>query len=298
MEKQTSLPIEWTDTFCVGEHRVVFTEAELQIPGLRVLGWQNAHTAAAALPEHFHKHALELTYTSNTQLTFSTSGQLYSIHGGEVFCTQPDQVHSTNEVPIALGEIFWIQLDMGHPEHFLFLDAAAAATMQEQLLQLPSGILHPDTTFCTQLVRRIIRETLQDAAGYRPQRIASYLLVYLHLLLQSSQRAPAAMSPDIQRVCAYITAHIREPLPLSHLAVVGQLSLPQFKRKFQQQIGMPPGRYVAQQKIEAAVKLLSPGCSLTEIAMDLHFCDSSYFSAVFKKFTGMTPTQYLRHMSR
>lgn len=285
--------INWRDTFHPSEQRTIFTEAELEIPGLRTLGWQNARTAAPALPEHFHQDAVEITFTTNTVLTFGIGGTSYEIHGGDAFFTRPDQVHSTNEAPISQGEIFWIQLDVRDPRRFLFLDAAAGADLLERLLALPGGVIHTDNRFCTRLVREILRQTVEDAAGYTPQRIAAYLVVYLHTLLQWARTASPGVTPDIAAACAYIAGHLRQPLSLEQLAAVSRLSLSQFKRKFQQQMGIPPGRYIAQQKIQAVKPLLRPGCSCTELAMAFGFCDSSYFAAVFRKFTGMTPTAYM-----
>ncbi len=45
-------------------------------------------------------------------------------------------------------------------------------------------------------------------------------------------------------------------------------------------------------KIEEAKKLLSLGKSGNEIAGELSFCNKSYFTNVFKKVVGVTPSEY------
>ncbi|RGY01284.1 AraC family transcriptional regulator [Blautia sp. OF03-15BH] len=52
--------------------------------------------------------------------------------------------------------------------------------------------------------------------------------------------------------------------------------------------------FINQQKIEFSKTLLMEGMSVTDIAMLLNFNTSSYFSTVFKKFTALSPMDYLK----
>lgn len=55
------------------------------------------------------------------------------------------------------------------------------------------------------------------------------------------------------------------------------------------------GEYIRKQRIEKAQKLMEAGkYTLTEIAYMTGFSDQSHFSRVFGKFTGQTPTGYLK----
>ncbi|MFQ9872255.1 MAG: helix-turn-helix domain-containing protein [Oscillospiraceae bacterium] len=67
-----------------------------------------------------------------------------------------------------------------------------------------------------------------------------------------------------------------------------------FKQQFKEQVGVAPREYINNCRIEAAKELLSTReMPITQVALELNFSSSSYFSAVFKQITGMTPTQYL-----
>ena len=149
------------------------------------------------------------------------------------------------------------------------------------------------------MLKGIIRDILEVPFAYSPYHMGSYLSVYLDMLQRFAASSTPRITPDIQRVCAYIENNICEALMLEQLAEVSGLSLPQFKNKFKQQIGTPPRRYVNEKKIAAIKPCLVPGCSITELALEYGFCDSSYFSAVFKKYTGETPSDYIkRHAGR
>ncbi len=61
---------------------------------------------------------------------------------------------------------------------------------------------------------------------------------------------------------------------------------------FQKNVGYTIMQYYTELKIQEAKKLLREGKSATEISNLLHFDSPTYFTKVFKKHTGMTPSQY------
>ena len=58
--------------------------------------------------------------------------------------------------------------------------------------------------------------------------------------------------------------------------------------------GLTPNDYLLKLRIDEAKRRLCHGAdqSVTDLAFDLGFSSSQYFSTVFKKFTGLTPSQY------
>ena len=123
---------------------------------------------------------------------------------------------------------------------------------------------------------------------------ATYLQLFLHLLISFSSEEQFRLSPDIGRTLNYIMDHITEALTLDELASVANLSCSQYKQKFKKQMGISPRYYINQQKIEYSKMLLQDGMSVTDIAMLLNFNTSSYFSTVFKKYTLFSPLEYLK----
>ena len=61
---------------------------------------------------------------------------------------------------------------------------------------------------------------------------------------------------------------------------------------FQKNVGYTIMQYYTELKIQEAKKLLREGKSVAEISNLLHFDSPTYFTKVFKKHTGMTPSQY------
>ncbi|WP_238655279.1 helix-turn-helix domain-containing protein [Paenibacillus piscarius] len=91
----------------------------------------------------------------------------------------------------------------------------------------------------------------------------------------------------------YIFNHLYEELPLSRLAEYTGLNASYLSQLFKKETGTAISDYIQQQRIEEAKRLMElPGIMLSDIATRLHFNDQSYFTKVFKKYTGLTPRQY------
>ncbi|MEM5593918.1 helix-turn-helix transcriptional regulator [Niallia circulans] len=61
-------------------------------------------------------------------------------------------------------------------------------------------------------------------------------------------------------------------------------------------MGIPISEYIQQMKIEEAKKLMTfAEHSLSDIHALLNFTDQSYFTKVFKKYTGITPKQFRKN---
>jgi transcriptional regulator of acetoin/glycerol metabolism/AraC-like DNA-binding protein len=103
--------------------------------------------------------------------------------------------------------------------------------------------------------------------------------------------APGAL----RRVTEYIDSHLCEDVALETLAAHAGLSTYHFARAFKQSVGMPPHRYLLQQRIKKAAELLKQTEQpLTAIAQSLGFADQSHFSRSFHWLVGLAPSEFRR----
>jgi AraC family transcriptional regulator len=124
-----------------------------------------------------------------------------------------------------------------------------------------------------------------------------------HELIRLHTGEPAA-KPEVRgglaawqerTVVAYIEEHLAEPISLATLAQLAKLSPYHFSRAFKQSFGRPPHRYHTSRRIERAKALLAKSAqSVTEIGFTMGFCETSSFSAAFRRETGRTPSSYRR----
>lgn len=97
----------------------------------------------------------------------------------------------------------------------------------------------------------------------------------------------------LKKVKAFIEEHLDENLTLSELAGVVNISKYYFSRLFKQSVGVSPYRYLMQQRIEEAKRLLSQtDWPIAQIALRTGFGSQSHLSKTFKKFTGISPSAY------
>jgi AraC family transcriptional regulator len=100
-----------------------------------------------------------------------------------------------------------------------------------------------------------------------------------------------------RNVADYIEAHFGEDIPLREMARVAGLSPFHFARAFKHSFGVPPHRYHLALRMERAkLRLEDAKASVTEIGVQLGFSETSSFSTAFRKFTGVTPSEFRRMM--
>lgn len=96
-----------------------------------------------------------------------------------------------------------------------------------------------------------------------------------------------------QQARDYLAAHYSEAITLPSLAAALGISVSQLKRVFHEQIGQSMVRYLTALRIGEAKRLIREGnLTFTQIAERIGIESIYYFSNLFKKQTGMSPTEY------
>lgn len=105
--------------------------------------------------------------------------------------------------------------------------------------------------------------------------------------------------PRYARVLDRIENAFDQPLAVGELAAMtGQPALP-FLRGFTAAIGMTPHAYLAEQRLQAARRLLADSPRpLIDIALACGFSHQSHFGDAFKRAFGLTPAHYRRLLGR
>ena len=95
------------------------------------------------------------------------------------------------------------------------------------------------------------------------------------------------------RVLAHIAGGLASPLTLEELAAVADVGRSRFVTLFREATGGSPQQYIQQRRIaEARLLLADPSLPIKQIAAMTGFDDRFYFSKVFRRVDGLTPTQF------
>ena len=180
----------------------------------------------------------------------------------------------------------------------------------------------PLTLLCAFFVRKNLRlqnavllgsSVLFCAASGIPGLLAACFetlgVFYLGLLLSRANRvtldllgtmsvARTRVSINLRRAIGFIRANYKEKITLTDLCRAAAVSPQQMIRYFKSELSATPGRYINEVKIDRAKELFltHPDLSVAEIATELGFPDPHYFTRLFKKLSGETPTGYKKRV--
>lgn len=116
----------------------------------------------------------------------------------------------------------------------------------------------------------------------------------LHTAMEQAHHArEQAANSLIEQAKSYIDTHFVDELSMEEVAEQVHLNPFYFSKLFKQHIGQTFTDYVTQSRITLARSLLEENdLSLKEISYQVGYKDPNYFSRVFKKVTGLAPTEY------
>lgn len=99
----------------------------------------------------------------------------------------------------------------------------------------------------------------------------------------------------IEKIMAYMEENMDNPdLSVDAFASYMGYSRSRFYKQMKISIDKTPVDFIREMRIKRAAYLLdSRQYNVSEVAFMIGFSDSKYFSKVFKKETGLTPTEYL-----
>ena len=116
-------------------------------------------------------------------------------------------------------------------------------------------------------------------------------------LIGSMGRAGSSVADKARE---YVMMHITEKISLPDVAEWACVSPGYMSKSFKRIMGMSLVDYINMMKIGKAKEMMSGGTDdrIADIALALGFHNIYYFSKVFRKVEGMTPSEYMRKVSR
>ncbi|OXS57400.1 hypothetical protein B1A99_18130 [Cohnella sp. CIP 111063] len=142
------------------------------------------------------------------------------------------------------------------------------------------------------------RPLLSDPRGIDSVTSLSALLDYvaqLSVAVEAHIRAKAALSADhpMRDIAAYLDEHYFEDIGLIDIATRYHLDPSYLSRQFKAATGENFIEYVTRKRMEKACELLRGSeRKINDISELVGYENQRYFSQVFKKFTGQTPSEY------
>lgn len=119
-----------------------------------------------------------------------------------------------------------------------------------------------------------------------------FLLRQLDTPQGAAASAPSRQAENYARLVRFLEQNVRSSLCVEQIARQCSMSAVSAKQTFSKYAGMGIMAYFNRLKVAAALPLLQQGFSVQEVAQQLGFSSQNYFSTVFKRITGRSPTAF------
>lgn len=210
--------------------------------------------------------------------SFTSDGRSYEINQGDMRFTRPGQRISSCP-PYRCFTVFFLLGEENKLYYNDFLDA---------LPEYCSVGLGESSVF-EQLVAAF--------SSQEPGSIVSgnSLLLQLLSVLFHRSRPAKHPGPAVQCCLEYMQLHFSEKISLEFLGNLTGYSAIHILRLFKNDMGQSPHEYLSALRMKRARQLLSDtDVPVSRLAIDCGFSSESYFHAMFKKQSGMSPGEYRR----
>ncbi len=251
---------------------------------------------------HSHEFA-ELVIVTGGRCLHVSGQESWEMTAGDVFVIAGPRLHEYRDLEdLRLVNILYqpSQLKMGLLDLPSVAGYHALFTLEpSQRKRQPSkGRLHLTGKEMAQIIELTDRLELELQArdpGFGFMATATFM----QIIGQLSRNYGSSPSPDgkallrIGEALSHLERNIHREVNLEELANFANMSQRSFLRVFLSATGTSPLAWVISQRINRACRLLrTTDKRVTEIAFDVGFNDSNYFTRQFRKITGFSPRDY------
>lgn len=132
---------------------------------------------------------------------------------------------------------------------------------------------------------------------YNQEAIMVQILSIMYSVFRKKHSPDANTESFDTLVDAFLEENIRRPASLEEATSILGVSKRNFMMYFKKRFNSTYSKYMQEQRLQfAAIMLGDKKHSISEIAIDLGFCDQSYFSNCFYKKFGMYPSEYRKQI--
>lgn len=115
-------------------------------------------------------------------------------------------------------------------------------------------------------------------------------------LIKTTEYVPKEKKDQLQPAVRYMLTHYDDPdVTNERLAQLCGISTVYFRKSFEKAYGLSPIRYLHQYRMQKAKDLLlSDYGTITQVAESTGYTSVYHFSKMFRKYTGMSPTDFIK----
>lgn len=240
----------------------------------------------------------EIVYADKKSLLITAGAKEIRLDVGQMYIHKPNEFHNircdgeraANSVILsfdctssALMSIAGIVINCGADEKRLMGNIIKEA---QSAFSTPLGLAYTS----------VMEKTESGEFGCE-QMIKLYLEQLLILLIRGNRRTYTVPKTDggsiLPTICDFLEKNVEKRLHFEDILKQFNISASVLKKIFREQMDCGVMEYFSRLKVDAAKQMIrEEDCNFTEIAEQLSFNTSQYFTTVFRRISGMTPSEY------
>ena len=234
----------------------------------------------------------QLLYVASGKTVFYFNGEPKEVAAGHMVLFQPRQEQHYEYFAVDRPEVYWV--------HFTGSDVRNI--LRHYTIPLDKNVIYSGSSATyAYLFKEMIHELQTCRTGF--EELTEMYLRQIFLLIQRSweERKPTVSSylqEEIDYARKYFNEHYNEDISIEEYAQSRGMSVSWFLRNFKQMTMKSPMQYILTIRINNAVSLLeTTDYNVTEISTLVGYDNPLYFSRIFKKQKGVSPSDYRKTLA-
>lgn len=242
----------------------------------------------------------ELVYADKKNLFITAGAQEIELQAGQMYLHKPNEFHNIRCDGKRAANSVIVSFDCSAPELHNISGKVITLGEKERSL-LGTVVKEASSAFSTPLGNPYTNVMeLSQGGGFCGQQMIRLSIeqLLIRLIRKHINMAPVKINKSndlLAQITDYLSANVEERLEFKDILAQFNLSASVVKKIFRQQMGCGVMDYFTRLKVDKAKELIrEENYTFTEISEKLGFNTSQYFTTVFKRVSGMTPSEYAK----
>lgn len=228
----------------------------------------------------------QLIYVANGCVHFYFDDKEQIVEKGHMVLFRPGDPQIYDVYPKEKGEFFWVHFTGSEVENIL-----TECGIPKERNVFWAGITSDIRSMYCQMIRELQTQGAHFEELLRMNLRHLFLLMNRHLTENPSVESD--VQGDIIQALGWFERHWREPISIDDYAARSRLTPYWFRQKFKAFTGTTPMQYVISLRMANAMNLMeSTDYNIEQIAEAVGYDNPSYFRRLFRKHTGISPSEY------
>lgn len=234
----------------------------------------------------------QLLYIASGKAHFHFDDEEKIVTAGHMVLYRPKEPQKYEYYGEDQTEVYWVHFTGGNVTNLL---RSYGLTDDKKVFYCGSGLEYQN------IFRTMIYE-LQMCKDNYAEMLEMYLR-QIFIMLQRYFKSSAKVEnfrivEEIDKATEYFNEHYNENISIDEYAENNHVSISWFIRNFKQYTGSTPMQYILAKRIyNAEILLQNPAYNVTEISQIVGYDNPLYFSRIFKKAKGLSPSEYRKNIN-